>query len=124
MDKSTHDIRLSNWLKVIQDCSRRPKQVTIKQWCQDNGISEKRYYYWQRRIRRNAAAGSMDLPSAPAVSAAKPAFAEIPIPASVHDIPGIREADAVVRTEKGLAAFSNSASRELVLSVMEGILHA
>ena len=51
MDKITHEIRLSNWKAVIEQCSLRPEGQTVKQWLADNGINEKTYYYWQRRIR-------------------------------------------------------------------------
>lgn len=37
---------------VIEQCSLRPEGQTIKQWLADNGINEKTYYYWQRRIRK------------------------------------------------------------------------
>ena len=52
MDKITHEIRLSNWKAVIEQCSLRPEGQTVKQWLADNGINEKTYYYWQRRIRK------------------------------------------------------------------------
>jgi len=52
MDQITHDIRRANWLNLIQ---QRPASTTIKQWCLDNGIREKSYYYWQRKFRKEMA---------------------------------------------------------------------
>ena len=45
MDRITHDIRRSNWLEILNRSQQRPVHTTIKQWCLDNGISEKSYYY-------------------------------------------------------------------------------
>ncbi len=49
MDKITHEIRLSNWKGVIEQCQSRPKGQTITSWCKENGISltrikRKRFY--------------------------------------------------------------------------------
>ncbi|MFR2880103.1 MAG: hypothetical protein ACLTC8_03565 [Lachnospiraceae bacterium] len=50
MDRITHDIRRSNWLEILNRSQQRPVHTTIKQWCLDNGISEKSYYYWQLEV--------------------------------------------------------------------------
>lgn len=63
MDRITHDIRRSNWLEILNRSQQRPVHTTIKQWCLDNGISEKSYYYWQRKFRQEAA-GQVSVPSA------------------------------------------------------------
>lgn len=55
MVQKTHDIRRANWQKILKQCRQRPADTTIKQWCFDNGISDKSYYYWQRKFRREAA---------------------------------------------------------------------
>lgn len=49
MDNITHEMRLSNWTKLVQECnaSGLPK----KQWCAQNQVDEKQFYYWQRRVR-------------------------------------------------------------------------
>ena len=40
--------RLANWAARIMAC--RGSGMTVRAWCQENGISEKTYYYWQRRL--------------------------------------------------------------------------
>ena len=40
--------RMQVWSERITACRRSGKRVRI--WCQENGISEKTYYYWQRRL--------------------------------------------------------------------------
>lgn len=54
MDKITHEARLDNWKHIVEECSNRPQGVTVKQWVADNGINEKVYYYWLRRVRQAA----------------------------------------------------------------------
>lgn len=54
MDQSTHDVRRTNWLNIIEQCQQRPENMTVKQWLADNGIKEKSYYYWLRKFRKEA----------------------------------------------------------------------
>ena len=54
MDKITHEIRLNNWKKIVEECNNRPNGTTVKEWLATNGIKEKTYYYWLRRVRRDA----------------------------------------------------------------------
>ena len=41
MDRITHQVRLANWTKIIEQCNNRPAGTTAKQWLSDNGISDK-----------------------------------------------------------------------------------
>lgn len=52
MDNTTHQVRLAQWIEIVEACNRRPEGMTAKQWLNDNNISEKTYYYWQRRVRK------------------------------------------------------------------------
>ena len=54
MDQITHDVRSSQWLEIITQCQNRPEGTTARQWMADNGISEKSYYYWLRKFRKQA----------------------------------------------------------------------
>ena len=50
LQKLNADQRLAVWTQRIADCRSSGKGV--KHWCRENDISEKTYYYWQRRIFR------------------------------------------------------------------------
>lgn len=39
---------LENWTARIMAC--RSSGMTVRAWCQENGLSEKTYYYWQRML--------------------------------------------------------------------------
>lgn len=54
MDKITHEVRLNNLKKIVEECNNRPNGTTVKEWLATNGIKEKTYYYWLRRVRRAA----------------------------------------------------------------------
>ena len=58
MDRITHQVRLANWTKIIEQCNNRPAGTTAKQWLSDNGISDKSYYYWLRKLRQEAYANA------------------------------------------------------------------
>jgi hypothetical protein len=54
MDKTTHEVRMAHWIEVVAQCQARPEGQTAKDWMNENGISEKQYYYWLRKIRSEA----------------------------------------------------------------------
>ena len=41
--------RLQQWTQIIQQC--KSSGLTNKAFCAQNGISEKTYYYWLRKMR-------------------------------------------------------------------------
>ena len=49
MDIKTTKIRYQKWAETIQNWSS--SGLTKRAYCQTNGISEKQFYYYQRRIR-------------------------------------------------------------------------
>ncbi len=48
MEQSTHEIRVKEWSKIIQDCCT--SGLTKKEWCMQNHINAQSFYYWQRVI--------------------------------------------------------------------------
>ena len=50
MDKTTHEVRLLQWQEIIQ--AQLASGQNKREWCRENGISEKQFYYWQRRLRK------------------------------------------------------------------------
>lgn len=52
MDKEAAAIRFANWeqLIVVANSSGLRK----REWCAQNGITEKSFYYWQRKVREKA----------------------------------------------------------------------
>ena len=47
-----HEARLSLWLERIRAC--KSSGLSVKEWCKQNGLTDKNYYYWMRKIKREA----------------------------------------------------------------------
>ena len=54
MDAKTAEIRYQRWVQVIQEWSN--SGLSKRDYCQQNAIDEKQFYYYQRRIRAIIAA--------------------------------------------------------------------
>lgn len=129
MDKTTHEVRLSNWRTIINNCQARPQGQTAKQWLTENGISTKQYYYWLRRVRQEAYHAETAGKKLPAVAA--------PADVILTEITGFSEElstpcvtgtdftpDAVLRVMNTTIEFSNSASAVLISRIVKAVAHA
>jgi transposase-like protein len=119
VEKVTHEIRLQQWIGIIKEC--RSSGKTVKSWCEENGISEKSYFYWQRRARE-AACQELTTYQEQQVAKAEPSesntpvFTECRIPENHHNsgtAATIHLNGAVVEIHPGAEA-----------SIVESILHA
>ena len=54
MDQITHTVRRSMWQDILLQCQNRPCGMSAKQWMIENDINEKTFYYWQRKLRKEA----------------------------------------------------------------------
>ena len=50
MDHATTEIRTEQWRQIVLEANE--SSLTKKEFCRQNGIKEKQFYYWQRKIRR------------------------------------------------------------------------
>ena len=120
MDKITHEARLQSWSQIVRDCCE--SHLNKSEWCRQNGISLKSFYYWQRRVRQSASSQAPDLPAA-----VSPGFIRIndPIQDSgdlSSDFEGIPFLPAaVLKTGSLTIALSGSADRQF-LSNLIGVL--
>ena len=49
MDKASYEIRLQQWIKIIQEANASGLQKQT--WCSQNGISARKFYYWHKKVR-------------------------------------------------------------------------
>jgi len=49
MKKSKHEMLKAKWQDIIKDQSLSGQSIT--KWCELNGISRSKFYYWQRIVR-------------------------------------------------------------------------
>jgi hypothetical protein len=128
MDKITHDVRLAQWAEVVKQCLSRPEGVSIKAWCRQNGVNEKIYFYWQRRVRKevfNQATAITPLQSDDRTVS----LVEIPKTALLSDeneiVPKtVTTPDAVIRTGSIEIEIRNSLSPLMLKSILEVAVHA
>ena len=103
MDKEVYEVRLAGWKQVVQQCQERPAGTTQKEWLAQNEISEAQFYYWLRKVRKEALTEidltkmrSFDNPSASAPAAAVIRFGQLSVElsnnADEHLISGILRA--------------------------------
>ena len=71
----TQQVRLAHWSGVMK--TRSESGESVRQWCRENGIKEKTYYYLQRKLREVACEriGKYSLSQETAISATQ--FAEV-----------------------------------------------
>lgn len=65
--------RLQEWANQIHDCKNRPNDMTVKQWCDQHGITTANYYYRLTEVRKAC------LANIPAVSVQN----VVPVPAEL-----------------------------------------
>ena len=126
MDQLTHTVRRSNWINIIQQCQDRPAGTTAKQWLAENDISEKSYYYWLRKIRREVCEQE-GLPDA--TSPSEISFVEIPVRTAldtppVPTVPAAMTPVAVLRSGRLTLELSNDVSEPLLRRLLQEVLHA
>lgn len=92
------------WSERVAAC--RSSGISVRQWCRENGISEKTYYYWQHRLFESARAVS-DMPE----------FAEVIIP-DAHST-GVA---AVVCTDAFRLEIQNGADASTLQAVFHALL--
>ena len=56
MDKEVYEVRLASWKQIVQQCQSRPAGITQKNWLEKHGIQRSQFYYWLRKVRREALA--------------------------------------------------------------------
>ena len=50
MDQQALSIRMQNWVELVRECNESP--LTKAEWCAQQGICEKTFYYWQKKLRK------------------------------------------------------------------------
>ena len=113
-------------INIIRQCQDRPAGTTAKQWLAENDISEKSYYYWLRKIRREVCEQE-ELQKVTNPSALS--FVEIPVKtaldiAPVPTVPATMSPVAVIRSGRLTLELSNDISESLLCRLLQEVLHA
>jgi len=90
--------RLAYWTDVIRRC--RNSSLTVRGFCEQEGIREKTYYYWQRKIFLSTCRENEFVEISGSFAAAPAAIAEV----SVNGITAIVRSGADAATLQNLIA--------------------
>ena len=126
MDKITHKVRCEQWTNIIKECLASGMNKTA--WCREHGISDKAFFYWQRRLREEAYISSIDSSPTTVKSVSIPAepsvdFVELRLPEQSAVSSAAFRPDVIIRKGSFSLEISNTVSAEL-LSRIGGLLHA
>ncbi len=127
MDQITHCVRLENWKAVIEKCQARPNGQSAKQWLADNGISDKQYYYWLRKVRSQVyEEKKTTLPVCGSSQITQTSLIEIPAGAVIeddHDY-GRPQPAVTIRTKKATLEITTAVPDALIFEIVKAVRHA
>ena len=66
MDQEVNIIRIENWKRLILEANNSGLSKT--EWCRQNNISRKTFFYWQRKVRLMEAQKALSSSELPSVS--------------------------------------------------------
>ncbi len=133
MDKEVYEVRFANWRQVVRRCQERPAGTTQKEWLEQNEIPEGQFYYWLRKIRKEAlteiavANGCTTVAATTERTAAEPvAFAEMDLTKMQGDMNpcSSTQAAAVIRFGRLSVELSNNADEHLISEILKAVSHA
>lgn len=115
---ATHNQQLSIWIQRIRKC--KESDHTVVAWCAENNISLKSYYYWRRKIKREAFEIFLQERKLPVLSAVSPdiVFTEI----SKHSIALTSGNAVILRIGETTVELQNGADAVTIENVLR-ILH-
>lgn len=96
------------------------QRMKVREWCQQNDIDEKRYYYWQRKVRQEIL--QIQETSTTAVEKVT-IFAQLPIPIGSESKSDFQP-DVVLKMGTVVIEISYTVSDLLLSRVSEMIHHA
>ena len=122
MDKTTHEVRLHQWQEIIQ--AQLASGQNKREWCRENGISEKQFFYWQRRVRKEI----FDSQAGALVSVthnSEKSLVEVPLFSESTNIVanGFRP-EAVIAIGNVTVGITGNISESLLMSIGKMISHA
>lgn len=114
MDKISHEMRLAQWTSIIRECNS--SGLSKKSWITANGIDEKQFYYWQRRVREEV---FQELQ--PSLSPTQ-TFVELNVPSSTTS--HSERPEAILRIGNCVLELQNTLSPILLQTIMQVMIHA
>jgi len=111
-----HESYLQLWRGRVMECRNSGKSVAV--WCEENGINIKTYYYWQKQVWDKATntmihSNQGTLPQPELVQ-----FAQVNL-----GCVDSADSDIVIRKDSWTIEVRNTASPELLNTVLQAVIH-
>ena len=117
--EAKHQMQLAEWNDKVAQC--RSSGMTVRAWCEREGIGYKTYYRWERQILSLSRQALKKAGEAELAKIDNPVFAEI-TPAIVHTSQsGIA---AVVKLNGNEIVFYSGTEPDLASAILRGIVNA
>ena len=116
---ATDSQKLSLWIERILEC--RASNQKVSDWCTAHDVSIKSYYYWLRKIKREAfdAIPTESKPKVPTVTSQPSMFAEVP-----HTTANFSSSTAVIiRLGNTTLEIQNGADQVTIENTLRTIRH-
>lgn len=120
----TQRVKTQRWLQLIHEC--RESGLTNRQWCEQNDISLKSYYYWLAKLRKLAVD---DLPRkdygvrTPHIP--EPVFAQVTVPeskaASVPISTSVCPGNILIHLSSSVIELPTDVPEHLLISVIKAV---
>ena len=122
MDKTTHEVRLHQWQEIIQ--AQLASGQNKREWCRENGISEKQFFYWQRRLRKELYASQAGALVSITQDSSK-SLVEVPLfTSSANTVANGFTPEAVIAVGNVTVGVTANISESLLMSIGKMIRHA
>ena len=122
MDKTMHEVRLIQWQEIIQ--AQLASGQNKREWCRENGISEKQFFYWQRRVRKELYESQVGGLVSVTQESAK-SLVEVPLAsASSNTVANGFNPEAVIAIGNVTVGITANISESLLMSIGKMIRHA
>ena len=126
MDQKSLAVRRAQWAQIVHEVNNAP--VTKKEWCAQNGINLKAFYYWQRKFRKQAIEASETSSALQVQVTQPPSFVELTLKPEekITSNPRLQDPDheLILQVDECRLFITGDIKEQTLRTVMKVIRHA
>ena len=116
LSTAKHESYINIWRERVMAC--RSSGKTIVDWCAENGINLKTYYYWQKKVWDKEIMDLSPETKTKLLESRSIQFAQV----NLGPVDSSSDADIVIRKDAWTVEIRNSASPVLLSTVLEAVV--
>ena len=116
LNTAKHESYIQVWRERVMAC--RSSGKTIVDWCQENGINLKTYYYWQKRVWDKEIMDLSPETKTKLLESRSVQFAQVNLGCADSS----SDADIVIRKDEWTVEIRNTASPALLNAVLQAVV--